>query len=141
VIGTRISADTYSLESRSEFAAEGEDRAVRETKVFDLSNRRERATKLEARALAILAPVRNDVALAVSRYLQSCPNFELRRVICSVDRGELTICGQVSSYYLKQLAQESVRSQAKGHRIINRLLVVNNPNHRDELKAHKGSKS
>lgn len=49
---------------------------------------------------------------------------ELRRVNVSVDDGRVMLFGSVSSYYLKQLAQESLRPCAIGMKIDNQLKVT-----------------
>ena len=58
--------------------------------------------------------------------LISSPMPELRRLIVTFDDDEVVITGCVSTYYLKQLAQESLRC-AVGHRkLINRVTVTGN---------------
>ena len=86
------------------------------------------------RAQGIIAPRRSDKPIGEARYddvtaaalgrFRSCHNFELQRLLCEVRAGILTIRGQVSSYYLKQLAQETVRSLEGVIRIVNHLEVV-----------------
>lgn len=100
-----------------------------------------RESALQIRSLTRLESPRSDVALAVTQCLQSCQNLELQRVVCHVERGEVILCGQVSSYYLKQMAQEFVRSLAIGDRIINRLLVVEARKNCDESNDQKGFES
>jgi hypothetical protein len=141
VIGTITPTDTYSPEAHSEFALDHADQAACAPKRLDISERGERVSKLQIRALVGIEPSRCDMVLAVSRCLKSSRNFELRRVVCHVERGELILCGQVSSYFLKQLAQEAVRSLAADNRIINRLLVVEVPKYRDEVTEQEGFKS
>ncbi len=71
------------------------------------------------------AIISNDQIKSIAQQrLQSCHNFELRRVQCDVEHGSLIIYGRVSSYYLKQLAQEFLRSLAGEYRIVNHLEVV-----------------
>ncbi|MCL4205208.1 MAG: BON domain-containing protein [Pirellulaceae bacterium] len=49
---------------------------------------------------------------------------ELRRVICEFHEGVLTLRGQVSTFYAKQLAQERVRTVDGVEEIDNRLEVA-----------------
>ena len=50
-------------------------------------------------------------------------NPELRRVRVSESDEAIVLTGTVSSYYLKQLAQESVKGAAEGRRVLNRIEV------------------
>lgn len=50
-------------------------------------------------------------------------NSELRLIRVQVTKESIILRGRVSSYYAKQLAQESLRSSAEGRRIINLLEV------------------
>jgi len=50
-------------------------------------------------------------------------NPELRRVRVSENDESVVLRGTVSCYYLKQLAQESVKSAAEGRRVVNLLEV------------------
>ncbi len=58
--------------------------------------------------------------------LARAPNPQLRRVRVSETDQAIVLRGTVSSYYLKQLAQECLRSVAEGRRIVN-LLEVRRP--------------
>ena len=49
--------------------------------------------------------------------LTSSPLGQLRRLVVIADESKVVISGQVSSYYLKQMAQETVRP-ALGHRTL-----------------------
>lgn len=51
---------------------------------------------------------------------------ELRSVACHFHEGVLTLRGQVSSYYLSQIAQTLVRRTSGVERVCNRLRVVAN---------------
>lgn len=55
--------------------------------------------------------------------LLSASNPELRRLEVRETEDEVQVSGQVSSFYLKQLAQEAVRSAANGRPIVNRVEV------------------
>ena len=83
-----------------------------------------RTLALQSRDTPISDRVCDEVAKAASRRFQSSHNFELKRVVCEIRRGAIVIRGQVSSYYLKQLAQESVRPLAGVNRIVNQLEVI-----------------
>jgi hypothetical protein len=61
-------------------------------------------------------PYTPDVFLASS-------NPELRRLLVQETEESIKIEGRVSSYYVKQLAQETLRRVADGRRVINRVLV------------------
>jgi len=49
---------------------------------------------------------------------------ELRRLDAIETDGEVVITGVVRSYFLKQIAQETVRPALRGRRLRNRLVVV-----------------
>jgi hypothetical protein len=55
--------------------------------------------------------------------MKSASNPELRRLVVRETDDEVLVIGQVSSFYLKQLAQEAVRSAANGRSIVNRVEV------------------
>ena len=55
--------------------------------------------------------------------LSNSPNSELRLIRIQVTEETIVLRGRVSSYYAKQLAQESLRSSAEGRRIVNLLEV------------------
>jgi hypothetical protein len=44
---------------------------------------------------------------------------QLRRLVVTVSEAEVVITGQVSSYYLKQLAQEALRPTLGDRRLLN----------------------
>jgi hypothetical protein len=48
----------------------------------------------------------------------------LRRIVVEEDDSSVVLTGTVPSYYLKQLAQETVRGLCGQRRLINRLVVV-----------------
>lgn len=48
----------------------------------------------------------------------------LKEVECSYQDGTMTLRGRVSSYYLKQLAQEALRNVTHVRRLINHLEVL-----------------
>ena len=55
--------------------------------------------------------------------LASSPQPELRRLLVSVSDAEVIISGRVSCFYLKQLAQETVKPSADGKRVVNQVEV------------------
>ena len=55
--------------------------------------------------------------------MKSASSPELRRLVVRETDDEVQVTGQVSSFYLKQLAQEAVRSAANGRPIVNRVEV------------------
>lgn len=48
---------------------------------------------------------------------------ELRQLTVSETEFEVELAGRVSSYYLKQVAQETAREAIAGRRLINRVVV------------------
>jgi hypothetical protein len=68
-------------------------------------------------AAATLAPPEPSEVLTAS------PLPQLRRLVVTVRGDEVVITGQVSSYYLKQLAQETVRPALGDRRLLNRVEV------------------
>ncbi len=55
--------------------------------------------------------------------LTSSPLGQLRRLVVVADDTQVVITGQVSSYYLKQMAQETVRSALGDRTPLNRVEV------------------
>ncbi|HEY2784215.1 MAG TPA: BON domain-containing protein [Fimbriiglobus sp.] len=55
--------------------------------------------------------------------LSGSPIPELRRLEVTENDREVVISGQVSSFYIKQLAQESVRVAVAGRMLQNRVVV------------------
>jgi hypothetical protein len=55
--------------------------------------------------------------------LTSSPLPQLRRLVVTVSEVEVVITGQVPSYYLKQLAQETIRPTVGHRRLLNRVQV------------------
>jgi len=69
-----------------------------------------------------LLPERSAILRAHEMFRRS-PLPELRRIQVTGNESEVTLTGVVSSYYLKQLAQETVRSLLKGRTLRNRIAV------------------
>jgi hypothetical protein len=55
--------------------------------------------------------------------LTTSPLPQLRRLVVTVSEGEVVITGKVPSYYLKQLAQETLRPAIGHRRLLNRVEV------------------
>ena len=55
--------------------------------------------------------------------LTASPLPQLRRLVVTVNEAEIVITGRVSSYYMKQLAQEALRSTVGDRRILNHVEV------------------
>jgi osmotically-inducible protein OsmY len=60
----------------------------------------------------VLSPEPADV-------LTSSPLGQLRRLVVTADNTHVVITGQVSSYYLKQMAQETVRPALGARTLLN----------------------
>lgn len=61
---------------------------------------------------------------SVAQALLKSSNPEVRRLQVSETEDGVEITGRVSCYYLKQLAQESLRPAVAGKRIVNRVVVL-----------------
>jgi hypothetical protein len=66
----------------------------------------------------VLDPPTPEVTLSAS------PLPELRRLVVHTSEQEVVITGRVSSYYMKQLAQESVRCAIGCRKLLNRVVVA-----------------
>lgn len=55
--------------------------------------------------------------------LTSSPLGQLRRLVVVANDDQVVITGQVSSYYLKQMAQETVRPAVGARRLLNQVEV------------------
>ncbi|HEX3148342.1 MAG TPA: BON domain-containing protein [Gemmataceae bacterium] len=65
-----------------------------------------------------------DAPPQAAALLRECPVNDLRRLEVIESEFEVVITGIVTSYYLKQMAQETVRPAAAGRRLRNRVLVL-----------------
>jgi hypothetical protein len=61
-----------------------------------------------------------------SDVLTASPLPQLRRLVVTVNEAEVVITGRVSSYYMKQLAQEALRPTLGDRRLLNRVEVCPN---------------
>ena len=55
--------------------------------------------------------------------LTASPLPQLRRLVVTTTDDEIVITGRVSSYYMKQLAQEALRATVGDRRIVNHVEV------------------
>jgi osmotically-inducible protein OsmY len=80
-----------------------------------------------ARRSAVTRPPRADdldrLELVLTDALRRSGYQSLRALQCQVTEGGVVLTGVVRSYYLKQLAQETVRRISPADRIDNRVLV------------------
>ncbi|HEV3438451.1 MAG TPA: BON domain-containing protein [Gemmata sp.] len=60
-----------------------------------------------------------DFSTEPTEILTVSPLPQLRRLVVTVSEAEVIITGQVSSYYLKQLAQEALRPTLGERRLLN----------------------
>lgn len=63
------------------------------------------------------------VEQAVEAALQQAGYYALKQIRCEFDRGMLTLCGSVPSFYMKQMAQAAV-SRVSGIELIDNQLEV-----------------
>ncbi len=69
------------------------------------------------------ASMGDDVQPRAQAALANSPFFELREIQVQRRASALLICGEVSSFYHKQLAQEAVRSVCREIELINLIQV------------------
>ena len=74
-----------------------------------------------------LAKERPRIQAEAQSRLRRSGYHELRLVSCEFHEGVLTLRGRVSSYYLKQVAQELVRQVDGAEEVNNRLEVAEQP--------------
>ncbi len=78
-------------------------------------------------ATATLTPLpAAGVARTVEELLRASARPDLRRLAVTATADEIVLTGVVSTFYLKQLAQELVRDAAAGRRLTNRIEVGRN---------------
>ena len=65
-----------------------------------------------------------DSPTRASSLLRENPVNDLRRLEVMENDAEIIITGSVTSYYLKQMAQESVRPALNGRRLRNKVIVL-----------------
>jgi hypothetical protein len=69
-------------------------------------------------------PLTTVEQLPATRALRQSPIPALRRLALEESETIVIIQGRVSSYYLKQLAQETILPVLSGRQLLNRVLVV-----------------
>jgi len=69
-----------------------------------------------------------EIAKAVGKLFQASPYAALRSITCEFYDGILVLHGRVTSYHLKQLAQETVRTLAGVGVIVNFVEVTRGAN-------------
>jgi len=62
----------------------------------------------------------------LTEVLTASPLPQLRRLVVTVNEAEVVITGRVSSYYMKQLAQEALRPTVGDRRLLNQVEVCPN---------------
>ena len=72
----------------------------------------------------MIATLPETCPVPVSVLLRDNPINDLRRLRVEEDESEITISGIVPSYYLKQMAQETVRPALAGRRLRNQVIVL-----------------
>jgi osmotically-inducible protein OsmY len=77
-------------------------------------------------SLSSVAPVSRGVSVVaqVERELRESPYLSLRRIKCEYHEGVLTLRGNVSTYYVKQLAQTIALRNKNVDEVANRINVV-----------------
>jgi osmotically-inducible protein OsmY len=77
-------------------------------------------SQLQLRALSLLG---DDIQRRAQQQLHSSPYREVRHTTCAYSKGLLLLKGQVSSFYLKQIAQTVVRDVVGVRHIVNTIQV------------------
>lgn len=80
---------------------------------------------------------RQDVELEIKfeQALQESAYREVRNVRCRCEAGEVKLLGEVSSFYLKQMAQKALQQLGKVPKIVNQLVVrAEAPHHRRKAR-------
>jgi len=72
---------------------------------------------------AIAAAKAEELCRLVERHLRGNGFLALRSITCELHQGKLTLCGQVPTYYLKQLAQATA-SQVEGAEALDNAIAV-----------------
>ena len=94
-------------------------------------------TKTRAQTILLKAPAHGTVARDALRFFRSSSYSELRTIQCESREGVLILRGQVSTFFMKQLAQERIRSIEGVLAVINDLKVVDPAFH--EAGVNQGS--
>ncbi len=81
-------------------------------------------TKISAQTILLKAPEQGTIARDALRLFRSSSYYELRTIQCESREDVLILRGHVSTFFLKQLAQERIRSIEGVRAVINDLQVV-----------------
>ena len=81
-------------------------------------------TKTIAQTILLKAPAQGTIARDALRFFRSSNYSELRTIQCESRYDVLILRGQVSTFFMKQLAQERIRSMEGVRAVINDLQVV-----------------
>jgi osmotically-inducible protein OsmY len=81
-------------------------------------------TTTRAQTILLKAPSHGAIARDALRFLRSSNYSELRTIQCESRDDVLILRGQVSTFFMKQLAQERIRSMEGVRAVINDLQVV-----------------
>jgi len=81
-------------------------------------------TKTRAQTILLKAPAQGTIARDALRFFRSSNYSELRTIQCESRDDVLILRGQVSTFFMKQLAQERIRSMEGVRAVINDLQVV-----------------
>jgi hypothetical protein len=68
-------------------------------------------------------PISTKERLTAAQILRANPRFELRKIFAEETESLVVLRGVVSSYYLKQVAQETVKSILDGRKLENLIVV------------------
>ncbi len=71
----------------------------------------------------MISETSDELTVRAQRALQESPVYVLRQLTVERHEERLLITGQVTSYYQKQQAQETVRAVAKGVAVVNSVEV------------------
>jgi osmotically-inducible protein OsmY len=66
-----------------------------------------------------------QVATAAEALLSASPHLPLRKIFCQCDDGVLVLQGRVTTFFHKQLAQETVANINGVKKVVNKIEVVN----------------
>ncbi|MBY0458985.1 MAG: BON domain-containing protein [Gemmataceae bacterium] len=65
----------------------------------------------------------SELTSELASTLTSSPLGQLRRLVVTESDHEVVLTGVVSSYYLKQMAQETIRNAVGGRTLVNKVSV------------------
>jgi len=100
--------------------------------MITILTKRESTAVPAERAIRNNSHVESEILQSAHERLHASSIYELKKVRCELHEGTLFLCGTVSSFYHKQLAQEAVKALAATTRIVNQLDVVTRIEQRQE---------